>query len=218
MHVYIDDSGDGGYKFGKGSTSHLIMSACIFRAHEDLTHVVELINECAASRRLKKEFKYSERSDDTRDQFFASIVPAKFHIRSIIIDKSLIYSDKLRDEPQALKSYAIRMLLTKNYGQIQNAKVFIDGQDTKAFGVGDGEYLFKMVNREAPGTISQVRHVDSVLSRPIQLADMVAGAILRAVRTDQPSTPKHLDTFKHRTYQPEGSYWHFRPRPEIFTD
>jgi hypothetical protein len=108
------------------------------------------------------------------------------------------------------------MLLTKNFGQIHNAKVFIDGQDTKAFDMGDSEYLVKMVNGQSPGTISQVKHVDSKTSRPIQLADMVAGAILRAVRTDQPSTPKHLDTFRQRTYQPEGSYWYFKPRPELF--
>ena len=27
----IDDSGDGGFKVGEGSTSHLIMAACVFR-------------------------------------------------------------------------------------------------------------------------------------------------------------------------------------------
>jgi hypothetical protein len=82
MHVYIDDSGDGGFKVGKGSTSHLIMSACIFRTPADLTRTVDLIDQCAADRKLTKEFKYSERSEDSRDLFFQSVTEAKFHIRT----------------------------------------------------------------------------------------------------------------------------------------
>lgn len=215
VHVYIDDSGDGGFKFGKGSTSHLIMSACVFSHPSEITSAVGMIDDCARARGITNEFKYSERSESSRDHFFESITPARFNVRAIIIDKSLIYSDKLRSSSEALKSYGIRMLLTKNFGQIRNAKVFIDGQDTKAFGMGDSEYLIRMVNGESPGTIAQVRHVDSALSRPIQLADMVAGAINRAVRTDQPPNSKHLETFRPRTYQPQGSFWHFKPRPEL---
>lgn len=216
VHVYIDDSGDGGYKFGRGSTSHLVMAACVFRHPGDIRHVVQLIDGCASNRRMTKEFKYSERSEQTRDLFFEVIAPAKFHVRTIIIDKSTIYSEKLRESPQALKSFAIRMLLTKNYGQIRGAKVFIDGDDTKAFGVGDGDYLIRMVNGESPGTISEVRHMNSLASRPIQLADMVAGAVLRAVRTDQPNSSAHLETFKRRLFQPEGSYWFFKTSRQIF--
>ena len=102
------------------------------------------------------------------------------------------------------------MLLTKNFGQIRDAKLFIDGQDTGAFGVTDERYLLRMVNRESPGTLSAVRFVDSRASRPIQLADMIAGAINAAVRTDREQRRQHLRTFFPRTYRPEGTYWHFR--------
>lgn len=218
MLVYIDDSGDGGFKFGKGSTSHLVMSACVYASGADVEHAVKLIDECARSRSMTREFKYSERSEETRDIFFEALKPARFHVRAIVIDKSTIYSDTLRTSPQALKSYAIRMLLTKNFGQVQGAKVFIDGQDTRAFDVGDGDYLMRMINRESPNTISSVRHVDSAVSRPIQIADMISGAINRAVRTDQPSSGHHLDTFRNRTYQPRGTLWFFKPRPELVGD
>lgn len=159
---------------------------------------------------MTQEFKYSATKDRIKDCFFGCIGPAEFRVRTIIINKSMLYSEKLRSSPPALKSFAIRMLLTKNFGQIQDAKVFIDGQDTRAFGVEDSAYLMRVVNREAPRTISQVRHVDSKTSRPIQLADMVAGAINRAVRTHRPSSSKHVAMFHHRTYQPEGSYWFYK--------
>lgn len=215
MHVYLDDSGCGGFKFGQGSTSHLVMAACVFREPAHIADFAQRAVECAAHNRLNSEFKYSSTKDRVKDCFFGCIAPSSFDVRAIIIDKRLIYSDHLRKSPAALKSYAIRMLLTKNFGQITNAKIFIDGQDTKAFGMEDSAYLMRMVNREAPGTIAQVKHVDSKSSRPVQLADMVAGAINRAVRTHKPSSPLHLNTFRSRTYQPRGTYWHFRPRPEV---
>lgn len=218
MHVYLDDSGDGGFKFGQGSSSHLVMAACVFRDPAHITAAAGLIEECSRHNRQTREFKYSKTKDRVKDCFFRCIGPAKFDVRAIVIDKRQIYSDHLRDHPSALKSYAIRMLMTKNFGQIRGAKLFIDGQDTRAFAMQDGAYLMRMVNREAPGTLTDVRHVESSSSRPIQLADMVAGAINRRVRTDRPSSPTHLTTFVRRTYQPRGTIWHFRPRPELFED
>ncbi|MDN3443752.1 DUF3800 domain-containing protein [Microbacterium sp. APC 3901] len=218
MHVYLDDSGDGGFKFGQGSTSHLVMAACVFRDPAHITAAAELIEECSRHNRQTREFKYSKTKDRVKDCFFRCIAPASFDVRAIIIDKRTIYSDHLRDNPSALKSFAIRMLMTKNHGYIRQAKLFIDGQDTRAFGMQDSAYLLRMVNRESPGTLTDVRHVDSSASRPIQLADMIAGAINRRVRTDRPSSAAHLGTFVRRTYQPHGTYWHFRGRDPILED
>lgn len=216
MHVYLDDSGCGGFKFNQGSTSHLVIAACVFRDPANIADVVGRIDACANLNHRTREFKYFGTNERIRDCFFKCIAPATFDVRAIIINKSLIYSEHLRSSPAALKSFAIRMLLTKNYGQIRDAKVFIDGKDTRAFGMEDAAYLMRMVNRERPGTIAHVRHVDSESSRPIQLADMIAGAINRAVRTHRPSSTKHVETFRHRAYQPRGTYWFFRPRPDVF--
>lgn len=210
VHVYLDDSGDGGFKFGSGSSSHLVMAACVFHSPEDLSAAVQMIEDCASRNRLSREFKYSRTADRFKDCFFSCVAPATFSVRAIIIDKSIIYSEKLRSSPSALKSYAIRQLLTRNYGQLRDAKIFIDGQDTKAFGMEDSAYLMRMVNREQPGTISQVRHVDSNASRPIQLADMIAGAINCSVRTHRPSSDRHVQTFRPRTFQPRGTYWFYK--------
>lgn len=186
------------------------MAACVFRDPGHITDAAELIEGCAVQNRMSREFKYSDTKDRIKDCFFGCIAPAQFVIRTIIIDKKLIYSPKLRESPSALKSYAIRQLLTKNYEQIRDAKIFIDGQDTRAFGMEDSAYLTRMVNRESPGTIAQVRHVDSKSSRPIQLADMVAGAINRAVRTHRPSSTKHVETIRARAFQPRGTYWFYK--------
>lgn len=210
MHVFIDDSGDGGFKFGNGSSSHLVMAACVFRDPKQIEQLAARTERCKHAMSHFHELKYSNCREKVRDQFFACIADVDFKVRAIVIDKTRIYSSKLRSDPPALKSYAIRQLLTKSYGQIRDAKVLIDGQDTKAFGVDDKQYLSTMVNREAPGTIRLVSFVDSRTNVGIQLADMVAGAINRSVRTDRPSDVKHLLTFGHRTVQPEGTLWRFK--------
>lgn len=210
MHIFIDDSGDGGFKFGSGSSSHLIMAACVFRDPLEIERLSASMKNCAALNGIRTEFKYAKTKERAKDCFFDCTADIRYHIRAICIDKSKIYSGKLRGSPSALKSYAIRQLLSKGFGTIYNAKVVIDGQDTKAFGIDDHAYLMDMANRGRPGTLAKVAWADSKQNVGIQLADMVAGAINRGVRTHKPSDPRHLQLLRPRTYQPNGTLWHFK--------
>lgn len=209
MHVFIDDSGDGGFKFEHGASSHLVMAAAVFRDPLQIEALKTAVNECLAHNRHKPEFKYAKTKERVKDCFFNCTEHIDYHLRVIFFDKAKIYSHKLRSSPAALKSYAIRMLLTKNYNQIRDAKIVIDGHDTKGFGIEDEAYLMRMVNRESPGTIRAVKFDDSKFNTGIQLADMAAGAVNRCIRTNKPSDDKHLLRIRPRTYQPEGTYWNF---------
>lgn len=210
MHIFIDDSGDGGFKFESGSSSHLIMAACVFRDPLEIEKLKTKMIGCAAKNGLKTEFKYTRTKERAKDCFFSCTDDVKYSVRAISIDKRLIYSGKLRSSPSALKSYAIRQLLSKGFGTIRDAKVVIDGQDTKAFGITDADYLMDMANRAHPGTLRKVAYDDSKNNVGIQLADMVAGAINRGVRTHKAADPKHLQIIRPRTWQPAGTLWHFR--------
>lgn len=210
MHIFIDDSGDGGFKFESGSSSHLVMAACVFRDPVEIQKLSARMAGCAQKNGLRNEFKYTKTKERAKDCFFACTQDVRYNIRAISIDKSLIYSGKLRSSPSALKSYAIRQLLSKGFGTIKDAKVVIDGQDTKAFGIPDEAYLMDMANRSHPGTLRKVSYEDSRRNVGIQLADMVAGAIHRGVRTHKPADPKHLRIIKHRTWYPLGTLWEFK--------
>lgn len=214
MHIFIDDSGDGGFKTDRGSSSHLVMAACIFRDSKDIEHLKTCIDGCAQKNRHRNEFKYSKTKDRLKDCFFECTSASTFDVRAIVMDKSTIYSPKLRSSPSALKSYAIRMLLSRGFGTIRDAKVIIDGQDTKGFEIPDSEYLMDMANRESMNTvISSVAFGDSKQNRGLQLADMVAGSINRMYRTDRVGDSKRSDHFniiRPRTYQPNGTLWRFK--------
>ncbi|MFJ6002568.1 DUF3800 domain-containing protein [Arthrobacter sp. NPDC092385] len=209
MHIFIDDSGDGGFKFDSGSSSHLVMAACVFRDPQQIELLNKCIANCAAHNGLRTEFKYFKTKERVKDCFFDCTKPVEYSIRAIYMDKSKLWSPKLRSSPSALKSYAIRQLLSKGFGTIHDAKVIIDGQDTKAFGMSDHNYIMNMANRENPGAIRRITYGDSKQNVGIQLADMVAGAINRGVRTHKPADTKHLAIIKPRTWQPQGTLWPF---------
>jgi hypothetical protein len=210
VHIFIDDSGDGGFKFENGSSSHLVMAAVVFKDPTQIEYLSSRMLDCAQKNGMKNEFKYTKTKERAKDCFFACTQPVQFHIRAISIEKANIYSGKLRSSPSALKSYAIRQLLSKGFGTIQDAKVVIDGQDTKAFGIPDEAYLMDMANRSHPGTLRKVSYADSKQNVGIQLADMVAGAIHRGVRTNKPADDKHLKIIRPRSWQPHGTLWHFK--------
>lgn len=210
MHVFIDDSGCGGFKFDQGSTTHLIMAACVFPDPTQIEVLKAASESCAAMHRRNREFKYNKTKDAQRDCYFNCTAHARFNLRAIYADKRKIHSDKLQ-EGNSIKAYLIRMLLTKNFGQIRNARIVIDGKDTQGFDIPDEMYLLKMVNRESPKTIHSVKFRDSKIDRGLQAADMAAGAIGRAVQDGPKSRkdPKHLAMIRSRSFQPLGTLWNF---------
>lgn len=212
MHVYIDDSGCGGFQFDRGSTPHLVFAACIFHEPVEIERLAAAIADLRQRTHHQREFKFNKTKDRLKDEFFSAIDPVRFTVRAIYIDKQYIYSSHLRTKPSALKSYAIRMLLSNSYGQINGAKVFVDGQDTAAFGIADKAYLQDMANRGRPGSIVKVNFIDSKDSVGIQTADMVAGAIGRGYRPDSKNNPKWLHVVRPRTYYPRGTIWDFCSR------
>jgi hypothetical protein len=186
------------------------MAACVFRDPKQIEALSEAAHRCRTMNHINAEFKYAKTKDRVKDCFFACTSHVDYKVRTIVIQKDRIYSTKLRSSPSALKSFAISQLLSHGFGYIQDAKVVIDGQDTKAFGISDTQYVARMANSAASGTIRKVEFADSRQNVGIQLADMVAGAINRGVRTHKPADDRHLRLVHPRTYQPHGTFWMFK--------
>lgn len=189
----------------------MVMAACLFSRPDHIEEASAAVNRCREMNRQRREFKYTKTRDGIKDCFFTCTVQVPFAVRTIVIDKLTLRSDHLRANPRDLKSFAIKQLLTHGDGFIRDAKVFIDGQDTRAFQMTDARYFTHNVNRASPGAVSQVTFVDSKESNPIQIADMVAGAIHRFVREDEKHSDRHFNTFPRRLLRPlGGSFWRYR--------
>ena len=135
MLVFIDDSGDPGFKLDKGSSEFFVISAVIFDDN------LEAEKTAIAIKELKRkigfpdsvEFKFNKSSKKVRKQFLQTIKPFDFKIRSIVINKKIIYSYELKNNRNSFYSYAIKSLLKYSNASILNASIKIDGGGDRNF-------------------------------------------------------------------------------------
>lgn len=218
VYVFVDDSGDAGFKFDQGSSAHIVMSAVVLRNREDAEHAMRVVQGARCyvgadgqEHINENEFKYAKCKVAIKDRFFEKLRDARFDLRVIMLDKRQLYSSHLRENPNDLKSYLIRQLLTHTLGTVRDAQLIIDGQDQQSFRMSDRDYFMRMVNREVPGTLSGVQFRDSKKSQLIQVADMTAGAMRRALLDDRDAR-RHVNTLTNRFQYPAGSRWMFRAK------
>jgi len=107
----IDESGCCGFKLGKGSTSHFVITMIIFNNYEEAEKTSKASGELRAKLKITPEFKFSKCQDRIRDEFFAILTPFNFSIRSLVIDKSTIYSPNLRTDRESFYNFFVKSLM-----------------------------------------------------------------------------------------------------------
>lgn len=179
MLVLIDESGDAGFKLARGSTPHFVVAMVIFDDFKEAERTSAIIEAARTSLRIKTEFKFNKCSAQVKDGFFAAVAGCRFTVHALVVDKSTIYSDYLRENKGRFYNFFVKSLLKHDSGALIGARVKIDGSGDREFKRELGAYL----KREAgEGKIDSVRFAESHRDNLIQLADMVAGAIARSYR------------------------------------
>jgi hypothetical protein len=127
MLVFIDESGDPGFKLGKGSTATFVAALAAFRNREE-ARLTEIAIEAIATRLgIKPEFRFSKCRPKVRDAFFETVRPFDFRVRAIVVQKKLIYSPHLRSEKEAFYAFFVKSMLKFDDGLLKSASVTIDG-------------------------------------------------------------------------------------------
>lgn len=186
MLVFIDDSGDPGFKIDKGSTTHFVISLIVF---ED---TLEAERAALAIKELKRkigfpdsfEFKFNKARKKIRKDFLTTVNPFEFTIRCLVLEKERIYSEELRSNKNSFYSYAIKTAL-KHAPAIQEASVKIDGSGDRTFRKSFTTYLRKQLNSREKKKITTCKLVDSRSNVLIQMADMIAGSVRRFYDTSK---------------------------------
>ena len=165
MLIFIDESGDPGFKLGRGSTSHFVVSMVIFDKNEDAESASKVIQQALDDLKIKPEFKFNKSSDKVRDAFFDKIKSCKFRVRALVVDKEKFYN------------YFVRLLIDFQELKQKDVSIKIDGCGDREFKKELNRYLRSQVKS---GYSLKIELVDSNKNYLIQLADMVAGAIARS--------------------------------------
>tara|TARA_R110002167_G_scaffold169019_1_gene366809 strand:+ start:25459 stop:26076 length:618 start_codon:yes stop_codon:yes gene_type:complete len=205
MLVFIDESGDPGFKLAKGSSPTFVTSMVIFDDHDQARACGARISRLMGELRVKPEFKFSKLYHPHRDTFFEVMGEFQFRTRSVVVQKELIYSDALRTKKESFYKFFIRNMLQHDGGSLNNAKVVIDGSGDRAFKKAFRSYLRKHLDANA---VTKLDLKDSVKDPLVQLADMTAGAIARSYKIEK-SDCQHCRSVMHRNNHIEN-VWEFK--------
>jgi hypothetical protein len=175
--VFIDESGDPGFKLGRGSTSHFVVAMVIFDKNEDAEFTSRVIKDALMDLKIRPEFKFSKTSDNKKDEFFSRIGKCKFRVRALVVDKEKIYSKNLREDDEKFYNYFVRLLIDFQELKQNNVSVKIDGSGDREFKKELNRYLRSQIKSNLK---LKIELVDSNKNYLIQLADMVAGAIAKS--------------------------------------
>lgn len=200
MLVFIDDSGDPGFKMEKGSSPVFVIACVIFDDELEAEKTAVAIKEFR--RRLKKsdnyEFKFNKANREFRIKFLEQIVHFKFRIRAIVFEKSKIKSSELKTSKQSFYNYAIKMVLKHNFGTIKEAKLRLDGHGDRIYKREVIRYLRHELNHRENRVFNKLQFVDSKTNVLIQLADMIAGSIHRKNQSDKTDAKIYYSVIKKK--------------------
>lgn len=203
MLVFIDESGDAGFKIAKGSTPVFALAMVMFEDHEEAKRTQVIVDGGRKALKVKPEFKFNKCNHERRDGFFRLVEGCQFRVRAIVVEKSLIWSGRLRSDTENFYRFFLKSMLKFDNDVLRDALVVVDGS-------GDREFKDKLSTslrrHAAPGAIKSVKMRDSRSEPLVQLADMCVGAIARSYRTDRAEADRWL-----KLLQPKiDDIWEFK--------
>jgi hypothetical protein len=166
--AFIDESGDPGFNFAKGASEYFVMAMADFENKDAVLKTTQNIERLRSRLKMRGEFRFSQNIAFVRQAFFDSVLDCDFTIFATVVHKTRLpapvpnfYNDTLR-----------RLL---DASQVQEANIVLDGKNSKNLTNKLKSYLKK----ECLYPIQRLRLKDSRKDSLLQLADMVAGAIMR---------------------------------------
>jgi len=169
VHIYIDESGDSGFKFNHGSSRYLVIALVVFESENEaeFTYRQMQILRAAWGKSKHFEFRFSQLDKDERLVFLKSLKNFNFKIRAVIFDKQKIHFWAKKNFVHRCYQAALDLLLRKSNADLFHSQIFIDNFSGWAM----KEELQQHFARE--NLIFQ----DSKYNILIQVADLVAGAL-----------------------------------------
>jgi hypothetical protein len=190
--VFIDESGDPGFKFGCGSSKYFVITAVIFTSNffaEACDRSIE-----ALRRKLRftgsREFHFTECSNKVREEFLRCVATEEFYYHAFAINKeNLSRQAQTFQDGKSFYQFAVSIVCDNARTLLREAKVVIDKNSDRAF----RQQLEKHLKREMTDSsgnclIRKVAMEHSHSNNLVQLSDMVCGAVTGHYRVPETNT------------------------------
>jgi len=181
MIIFIDESGDTGFKFNKGSSTNFVLALVIFEndlaAEETASKIKKLRKKL--NKNDKFEFKFNKCNKKFRLSFLNAVKDCKFQIKAIVLKKDKINKNHFLSSTSNFYNFTLAKAIQKSSKDIHKAKIKLDGYGDKEFRKNLLNYLKSQLSYKETQIIKNLRFCDSSKNVLIQLSDMVAGSIRR---------------------------------------
>ena len=202
MLVFVDESGDAGFKFGDGSSTYFAVTLVIFGSHEEAEKLRLQIDVLRNELGLPSdyEFHFFRNNVHTRRAFLSTIKGYDFQFFSLVVDKRKLSGTEYQRGGSFYKEIcgvafdAAKPLLSE-------ANVKFDDSGGKALKKELASYIKRKVNEE-DRKVERIRKIgtqDSKSSNLIQVADMVSGAVYRSFQSEA-DAGEYRNIIKHREH------------------
>jgi len=178
MHIYIDESGDTGFKFRTGSSRYFVVALLLV---DDPIPLHQAVHDFRLSQDKPEahEFKFTKTPHEMRQAFFRALLPYPYQVRAVIVDKQRLAALNLRSRDK-FYDYAVRLPFESDVAAIARAQLVIDESFKGKSRQADlTTYLQRELNAGAVKRIAGVTYHDSGRDNLLQVVDMIVGAIAR---------------------------------------
>ena len=197
MHIYIDETGDTGFKLDKGSSEIFCISLLIFKENRHIEETVNAVKQLNKSLYFSDgvEWKFSKTKPDRRKMFLYAIKDCPFEIRAVGMNKKEITGRQLTTDKEKFYNYTCKLVLQYAQKDMNNAKVIFDKCGDREFYTNMRQYFRKVGIDHTK--IKEIKSLDSRKEIPLQVVDMIAGAIGR-YHKDKGDRKEYLPIIRHR--------------------
>jgi hypothetical protein len=182
MLVFVDESGDSGFKLDRGSSTHFVVAAVCFRSQSEAGETDIAIDDFRKREGLPStfEFHFSRTPSHISLGLLRTVHQYDFVLAARAVEKVSASTDKKIPQGNELHIELIAQTL-QALPRLSNATIVIDGQRPKPL-QSQIERRLKQANAaNAAQVISKVKFRRSSSDNLLQLADAVSGAIFQSL-------------------------------------
>ena len=209
MLVFIDESGDSGFKFGRGSSRYFVITAVIFNsefAADACDRSIEGLKRKLGFH-VGREFHFSQCSDKIRGEFFRCVAAEDFCYHAFVINKQMLSAQaKTFQDGKSFYRFAVSIVCENARSLLCDAKIVIDKNGDRFFRQQLEKHLKEqMIDGSGNCLIRKVGMEASHSNNLVQLADMICGAVARSFNTGTVEGHRYRNYVKRR--EKRVSFW-----------
>ena len=195
--VFIDDSGDPGFKKG-ASSSMFVMAGAIFLGEEAATLVNDAISDYRKSLGWQDnhEFKFRTTSKEIKLHLLQVVSCFDFDVYGVYVKKSDYPNVFQFSDNEKLYNWATKELLASM--PLNEARVKIDGKYTKGYKLRVRSYIRHELNSKDSRKIEKFDVKDSRRDNLIQLTDIIVGSINRHFHQEKTDANEYYNIIKNK--------------------